>query len=164
MAPERSIMTTDPANLEDRYRHEPDEVLLAALETGSEGYNADAWRVISAEATRRGLVPRNPEAEPSPESAPVADDATPDPLPQWLSATLLTLAALFLVVQVLLLLAYYGLIDQGHAYLGSPASLALGLTAYTATKFVRVGPHADIARMLRFTAIALTAVALIIRY
>jgi hypothetical protein len=156
-------MTTDPANLESRYRHEPDEVLLAALETGSEGYNADAWRVISAEATRRGLVPRQAEAEPSPQSVPTPDH-TPDALPRWLSAILVALAALFLVVQVLLLLAYYGLIDQGNAYFGSPATLALGITAYTATRFVRVGPHAAIARKLGFAALALTAGALILRY
>lgn len=144
------------------YSKEPDESLLAALATGIDGYSPEAWRAISEEASRRGLTLQ--EAE---QTLPPVEMASPErdvaPLPRWLSATLLVLACLFLLLQLLLLLAYYGLVDRQGAYFGSTGTLFLGFTAFTATRFVRSGPHARAARAIGLSALALTTAATIAR-
>jgi hypothetical protein len=150
------------ANLDivHRYRAASDEVILAALATGQEGYNPVAWDAITAEAARRSLRAPSPAPADVPE-APPADQ--PEPLPPWLSATLLALAGLFLLLQVLLILAFYGVIDTEGTYFGSTGSLALGLTAVAATRFVRVGPHSEVARKLGVAAIVLTVGTVLLR-
>jgi hypothetical protein len=153
-------MPSDSHDLVARYRSEPDEALLAALATGASGYTPAAWRVITDEAARRQLVVTETASDPSPMV--VAEPAI-DPLPKWLSATLLTLSGVFLLLQILLLLAYYAVIDREHVYFGSTSTLALGLTAWSATRFVRVGPHAPIARRLGLAAIGLTIGAILLR-
>jgi hypothetical protein len=153
-------MPSDHPDLVARYQAEPDEVLLAALTTGETGYTPEAWAVITAEAKRRSLSTQ-PHSPVEPAVTELSEAI--EPLPTWLSALLIGLAVIFLVVQVLLLLAYYQFIDSAHAYLGSTSTLAMGVTAWTATRFIRTGPHAPLARRLRWTAIALTAGAILLR-
>ena len=153
-------MPATPTDLAARYRCEPDEAILAAFRTGKGGYTPEAWEVITAEAARRGLpTDSTQEADPLISQA----EADEQRLPTWLSGTLLSLAVLFLILQVFLTTAFHNLIEQDHAYFGSTGTLVLGLIAWKATRFVHGGPHAAFARWLGFAALAFTALALLLR-
>lgn len=137
-------------------------MLLAALAVGPEGYTDDAWAVIQEERERRGLTVATAPAA----GAELVEPEPPrpeSPLPGWLSISLLTLASLFILVQVMLLLKYYGWIDRGDFLVMPSATLAFGLTAWTATRFIRVGPHHAVARKVGWVALLLTGLAILVR-
>jgi hypothetical protein len=159
-------MAPDLEILRQRYRQEPDAVLLAARALGSASYSPEGWQAIEDEVKRRGLTYAVllPVIDPIPVARPTPAVASGFGLPDWLSLTLLLLAGIFLLLHSLVFLGYLGFAGPSNTFANvDPESpLILSLSAFGATGFVRDQPYTRPSRALGIAALAFTGVSLLL--